>query len=246
MDPSAYAALFPASGSSGSSSRRAARKRRRNDDDDDDGVFVFVFVPVRTVVPLGRARRVKWFAEIAHVEDDCGARCDVPPFERIDGKKGKKTTVVCASRMERTDEPEMSGGRIRGSERGDSQLQPRGEQRAQRGQTRQRRDDWGECCERTVFSSKNEGLIDRKCLRDVQPGEEEEEEKKINVRKLVVECLVIDDDMGTMDACLARSWRLRKTRAPDATTSTKKKEDTKRTNDDGTKEKKKERKMLGK
>ena len=56
---------------------------------------------------------------------------------------------------------------------------------------------------------------------------------------------MIDDDMGTMDACLAAIVAcLRKTRVPDATTTSTKKEDTKRTNDDGTKEKKKERKML--
>ena len=57
----------------------------------------------------------------------------------------------------------------------------------------------GRVLRETVFSSKDEGLIDRKCLRDVQPGGGGGDK----CWKLVVECLVIDDDMGTMDACLA-------------------------------------------
>ena len=235
MDPSAYAALFP----------RERFERfvvaKSSAEEATTGLR-----PGADGRPLGRARRVKiGFAELAHVEDDCGASvmCHLKGF---DGKKGmKKTTVVCASRMERT------GTNPRCPEEGFVEVNveiascSHAENSAHNADRHDRGATIGRVLRETVFSSKNEGLIDRKCLRDVQPGGGGEGGGGDKCWKLVVECLVIDDDMGTMDACLAAIVAcLRKTRVPDATTTSTKKEDTKRTNDDGTKEKKKKRKML--
>jgi exosome complex RNA-binding protein Rrp42 (RNase PH superfamily) len=243
MDPSAYAALFPRE----RFERFVVSKSSAEEEEATTTTTTTGGLRLRPGAdgrPLGRARRVKiGFAELAHVEDDCGASvmCHLKGF---DGKKGKKTTVVCASRMERT------GTNPRCPEEGFVEVNveiascSHAENSAHNVDRHDRGATIGRVLRETVFSSKNEGLIDRKCLRDVQPGGGGGggEDK---CWKLVVECLVIDDDMGTMDACLAAIVAcLRKTRVPDATTTSTKKEDTKRTNDDGTKEKKKERKML--
>ena len=236
MDPSAYAALFPRE-----RFERFVVAKSSAEEATTGGLR-----PGADGRPLGRARRVKiGFAELAHVEDDCGASvmCHLKGF---DGKKGmKKTTVVCASRMERT------GTNPRCPEEGFVEVNveiascSHAENSAHNADRHDRGATIGRVLRETVFSSKNEGLIDRKCLRDVQPGGGGEGGGGDKCWKLVVECLVIDDDMGTMDACLAAIVAcLRKTRVPDATTTSTKKEDTKRTNDDGTKEKKKKRKML--
>ncbi len=243
MDPSAYAALFPRE----RFERFVVAKSSAEEEEATTTTTTggLRLRPGADGRPLGRARRVKiGFAELAHVEDDCGASvmCHLKGF---DGKKGKKTTVVCASRMERT------GTNPRCPEEGFVEVNveiascSHAENSAHNVDRHDRGATIGRVLRETVFSSKNEGLIDRKCLRDVQPGGGGGGGGEDKCWKLVVECLVIDDDMGTMDACLAAIVAcLRKTRVPDATTTSTKKEDTKRTNDDGTKEKKKERKML--
>ena len=233
MDPSAYAALFPR--------ERFERFVVRSAETTTTTLTTPLLRPGADGRPLGRARRVLFgFAELAHGGDDgASVMCHLKGF----GKKGcggKKTTVLCASRMETT------GTNPRCPEEGFVEVNveiascSHAENSASTGNRLDRGAMIGRVLRETVFSSKDEGLIDRKCLRDVQPGGGGGDK----CWKLVVECLVIDDDMGTMDACLAAIVAcLRKTRMPDATTSTKK-EDTKRTNDDGTKEKKKKRKML--
>ena len=242
MDPSAYAALFPRERFERFVVAKSSAEEEEATTTTTGGLRLRPGADGR---PLGRARRVKiGFAELAHVEDDCGAS-GMGHLKGFDGKKGKKTTVVCASRMERT------GTNPRCPEEGFVEVNveiascSHAENSAHNVDRHDRGATIGRVLRETVFSSKNEGLIDRKCLRDVQPGGGGGGGGEDKCWKLVVECLVIDDDMGTMDACLAAIVAcLRKTRVPDATTTSTKKEDTKRTNDDGTKEKKKERKML--
>ena len=141
MDPSAYAALFPRE----RFERFVVAKSSAEEEEATTTTTTggLRLRPGADGRPLGRARRVKiGFAELAHVEDDCGASvmCHLKGF---DGKKGKKTTVVCASRMERT------GTNPRCPEEGFVEVNveiascSHAENSAsQRGQTRQRRDDW--------------------------------------------------------------------------------------------------------
>ena len=224
MDSRTYATLFPRErfekfifSAAGAKDDDAGAK----DDDDDDVARRWQHLPgVRPEGhrPLGRARRVQFgLAELGNV-DGAGVLCHL---KSSTSKGGKKTTVLCASRLERAKVnprfPEEGFVEVNVEIGACSRVENGSFSSSSERATRVAR-----LIRETVFPRKG-GLLDWNVLKKGGGGgggKSSSSGEKDACWKFVVECLVLDDDMGTLDACLAAAVACaRKTRAPTATES---------------------------
>jgi len=252
MDQRAYATLFPREhfekfiSAGGTSSSR---------DDNDVAQQQQMVAGVRPEGhrPLGRARRVQFgLAELGNTGNNgAGVLCHLKSSSSSKG--GKKTTVLCASRLER------AKVNPRYPEEGfvEVNVEIGACSRVENGtfsSTSERATRVARLIRETVFPRKG-GLLDWNVLKKGGGGggggksSSSSSGEKDACWKFVVECLVLDDDMGTLDACLAAAVACaRKTRAPTATESESREEkddDNDGDNEkDGKGKKQKKRKMM--
>ena len=227
MDPRAYATLFPRERfetfvSAPIPLRPPPDAQEQQQQAADSNTTTTSFQ--QSCRPIGRARQFAFgFAGLARADDDDeegGASVLVhlmPPA----GKRSKsalssfrKTTVLCASSLQSAfknpRKPEEGFVEVRV----DIASCSRAENTKNNADVVERAATIARVIRETVFPSRGGGgkgkggLIDRSVLK----GDGLEGDK---CWKFIVECLVLDDDMGTMDACLAAVVACaRKTRAP--------------------------------
>ena len=249
MDQRAYATLFP---------REHFEKficgAAKKDDDDvaarqhQQQQMVLPGVRPEGHRPLGRARRVQFgLAELGNNDNNgAGVLCHL---KSTSSKGGKKTTVLCASRMERAKVnprfPEEGFVEVNVEIGACSRVE-----NGSFSSTSERATRVARLIRETVFPRKG-GLLDWNVLKEGGGGGggKSSSGEKDACWKFVVECLVLDDDMGTLDACLAAAVACaRKTRAPTSTESESREEKNDDNDDhnekDGKEKKQKKRKMM--
>lgn len=249
MDQRAYATLFPREHFEKFISAGGTTSGGRDNDDAAHQQQMVVGVRPEGHRPLGRARRVQFgLAELGNIANNgAGVLCHL----KSTSKGGKKTTVLCASRLER------AKVNPRYPEEGfvEVNVEIGACSRVENGtfsSTSERATRVARLIRETVFPRKG-GLLDWNVLKKGGGGgggkSSSSSGEKDACWKFVVECLVLDDDMGTLDACLAAAVACaRKTRAPTATESESREEkddDNDGDNEkDGKGKKQKKRKMM--
>lgn len=245
MDPRAYATLFPREHfetfiSAGTGVAQQQQQQR---------MVAGSVRPGEGHRPLGRARRVQFgLAELGNTGNNgAGVLCHL---KSSSSKGGKKTTVLCASRLERAKVnpryPEEGFVEVNVEIGACSRVENGSFSSSSERATRVAR-----LIRETVFPRKG-GLLDWNVLKKGGGGgggKSSSSGEKDACWKFVVECLVLDDDMGTLDACLAAAVACaRKTRAPTSTESESREEKDDDNDDDnkkdGKEKKQKKRKMM--
>jgi len=226
MDPRAYATLFPRERFETFVSAPIPLRPPPADVRDDDEERQRQAGTASQSRPIGRARHFAFgFAGLARAADDDndegGASVLVhlmPPTRKrsksASSSSLRKTTVLCASSFQRAFKNPRKPTEGFVEVRVDVASCSRAENTKNNADVVERAATIARVIRETVFPSRGGGgkgrggLIDRSVLK----GDGLEGDK---CWKFIVECLVLDDDMGTMDACLAAVVACaRKTRAP--------------------------------
>ena len=225
MDPRAYATLFPRERFETFVSAPIPLRPPPADVRDDDEERQRQAGTASQSRPIGRARHFAFgFAGLARAADDDndegGASVLVhlmPPTRKRSKSASssfRKTTVLCASSFQRAFKNPRKPTEGFVEVRVDVASCSRAENTKNNADVVERAATIARVIRETVFPSRGGGgkgqggLIDRSVLK----GDGLEGDK---CWKFIVECSVLDDDMGTMDACLAAVVACaRKTRAP--------------------------------